>query len=339
MNQSGKRPYPWGLWVTLACLTVLVLVILRTFGAAGKFHTHLGESAAILAVGSVFLIGRWLHNSWWGLVNAVVLIAHPLFFHWATDEPQPLLAEALELVVLAATVGGWLLIGNSACNVYWVLIFFLSTFYTALLWGIKPTNGLVASLLIFMGFLSAALWGFSHRKKTGAYWGNWVAALLMALASPVVALYVAYWGGNYKWFGTIYQPSVNCPHNPLDFLLAAVDPDFASQEIHGLAPADLERWAWPVVWVILPLMVWGLWRSLRRGWKQWQQHQAPLSWLLTLFALLDIAGVALHPASARATFFLPLASLAVLLSVFCLADLLRGMGERLVLEPPGEKSG
>jgi hypothetical protein len=61
-----------------------------------------------------------------------------------------------------------------------------------------------------------------------------------------------------------------------------------------------------------------------------------VSWAVLVYAAADVLGMALDPDGVRAVSFLPLASLAPLLVVFCVGDLFRGLGERIVLRPPEE---
>jgi len=81
----------------------------------------------------------------------------------------------------------------------------------------------------------------------------------------------------------------------------------------------------------------GWWRSLRRGWKCWRRNLPPLAWVLTMFVLVDLAGILLHPPRAAGIALLSFAPVAVLLNVFGVADLAQGLGERLVLSPPHER--
>jgi hypothetical protein len=84
-------------------------------------------------------------------------------------------------------------------------------------------------------------------------------------------------------------------------------------------------------------MLWGFWRSFRRGWRLWRRGQPPVAWVLTLYGAVAFAGAALHSGEAGQITLLTLASLAVLLGVFGIADLVRGFMERLVLAPPQDR--
>jgi hypothetical protein len=99
---------------------------------------------------------------------------------------------------------------------------------------------------------------------------------------------------------------------------------------------EMERWGWSAI-LTVAMMVVGWWRSLRRGWKCWRRNLPPLAWVLTMFVLVDLAGILLHPPRAAGIALLSFAPVAVLLNVFGVADLAQGLGERLVLSPPHER--
>jgi hypothetical protein len=120
-------------------------------------------------------------------------------------------------------------------------------------------------------------------------------------------------------------------------LETAVSQDLAEYRFHGFARDDVRRWAWPQEWVVLVLMAWGLWRTFRRGWRDWARCRPPLTWALLLYVIIDLVGASLHPGADQDTALLALASLAVVLAVFGIADVLRGFMERLVLAPPQER--
>ena len=75
-----------------------------------------------------------------------------------------------------------------------------------------------------------------------------------------------------------------------------------------------------------------------RGRAQWIRHQPPLAWLLSLFTLAVVVSYLLFPFCIKNYLvLLPLATLAVVLSVFGVADLIVGVGERIRLQPPDEE--
>ncbi len=323
MGQTAKPLFPWDLAVLLPALAVVVLYSLPGLSPANRLPALQETWSTLLAVASGFLVGRWLHNNLWGLVIALLLLnLWPLYFQGAQGEVRPwLLAEAVKLMILAICLAGW----DSVFQVRFQSSLFLTGLLlllgTLVLWLLLPSAGLVASLLITGLFFLASCLAIGRRPTLGSSWANIFLSLALALAIPSLALVAA---------GELAM--VPLAQSVEELLQEAIQPDFANQDY--FAAADLEHWAWPLFWIILPLMVWGWWRSWRRGWKQWRLGHLPLPWVLSLYALADLAGVLLHPAGAQAMFFLPLVSLAVLLCIFCVADLIRGLGERLVLAPP-----
>ena len=84
-------------------------------------------------------------------------------------------------------------------------------------------------------------------------------------------------------------------------------------------------------------MAWGLWCSVRRGWREFKRRQAPVPWLLTLYAVVGgLSAVTAWRGNATLV-VLELAVLSVLLSVFGVADFFRGISERLILSLPAER--
>jgi hypothetical protein len=122
-------------------------------------------------------------------------------------------------------------------------------------------------------------------------------------------------------------------------VLAAVDGPIGKFRWNGFASDAVSRWAWPEAWVVLPLMIWGFWRSLQRGWKLWRRRETPSAWLLPLYTVVAMTEACLHaPGRVAAGSLLTLASLAVLLGIYGIADLVRGFMEMLVLAPPHERA-
>ena len=112
----------------------------------------------------------------------------------------------------------------------------------------------------------------------------------------------------------------------------------SSGQPQPLAWGQLERWLWPAVWVAGLLMFWGLCRSLTRGCQELKRRRPPTAWLLTLYAAAELLGATvLGTGRVQPTAMLPLASLAVVLAVFGVADFFRGISERLILLPPAER--
>jgi hypothetical protein len=189
-----------------------------------------------------------------------------------------------------------------------------------------------------VGFLGAAILATRlHRRRAAVLpsWFNIAAAALVGVGAPLAGLWLA--PAAVRHLGWRQDPALEADADAQDYWHAAVDADWRDYRVQGFTAGDLRRWCWPSAWVVLPLAGWGLWRSFRRGWKNWARKKAPAAWALTLYALLAAAVWALRPAGAGGPALLPLAGLAVLLGVFGVSDVLRGFMERLVLAPPQER--
>jgi hypothetical protein len=253
--------------------------------------------------------------------------------------PHALRAEALELLALAAvTFGCGLTFLPAFAWRSWLAVAVVLTAAAALAWPAWPQAGLVTTLLSALALGGAAL--LARRQTPRGAPANAAAALAVGVLTPVAALFLA----------PVFAPLTSAA--PLNWSMAvdadamsagellaqAVLPGAAGLELHGLAPEGLnQRWGWLAVWVALPLALWGLWCAFRRGVKEVRRRRPPLAWVLLLYAVVDLVCVALHARTAVQTAFLPLASAAVLLAVFGVADVARSIADGLVLLPPGER--
>src|SRR5205807_86566 len=100
---------------------------------------------------------------------------------------------------------------------------------------------------------------------------------------------------------------------------------------------QLNQSSWPTVWLTVPLITWGLWCTLRRGWRELKKRRAPTPWMLTLYTAVVAIGLFAPLGENTAVASLSLGCLAVLLAVFGVADFFRGISERLILLPPAER--
>jgi hypothetical protein len=100
---------------------------------------------------------------------------------------------------------------------------------------------------------------------------------------------------------------------------------------------QLEKWCWPTPWATLPLSVWGIWCTLRRGKWDLNRRRAPLAWVLTLYTILDVVAAGLSQ-DGLALQVLSLATLTVLLAVFGVGDVFRNIWDQLRLAPPHERA-
>jgi hypothetical protein len=90
-------------------------------------------------------------------------------------------------------------------------------------------------------------------------------------------------------------------------------------------------WAWTMPWVVLVLLLIGLWRTIVRGVKERKHGRPPLAWLLAVAGLGAFAALGARPLASGS---LALAATGALLSVFGVADLIQGLVERIELRPP-----
>jgi hypothetical protein len=329
--------FPWGTVLTLAALGAVLVSVARAAGTPGQAVSWESAGALAAAGGAAFLVLRWLQNYVWGVVAGLALPFHPLFQSLVGRSDAGLIPEALLLIVLAATVAGWRLafLPRFAWR-SWVVAGAVLLAAGALAWPLQPRIGLVAALLGGGGLLAGSCLaaGAYRRWKQRPSALNVTAALLVALAVPAAGLFLA--PTTVQVLGWQPHPALPADARVSEFWTAATDADFENYSVTGFGKNDLGRWAWPQTWVVLPLMGWGFFRSVRRGFRHWRRR-LPLAWVLTLYALAVLAGVAFYPGMDLSAAVLSLTSLAVLLTVFGVADLVRGFMERLVLAPPQER--
>lgn len=90
-------------------------------------------------------------------------------------------------------------------------------------------------------------------------------------------------------------------------------------------------WCWTNVWLAGTLVLIGLWRTIARGRHEWLQGQPPLAWLI---AVASVGAFVALNGRLLATGSLALAGIGAILTVFCIADLIQAMVERIELKPP-----
>jgi hypothetical protein len=314
--------FPWGLMVTAALLAVLAAISMGARLASTVASPEIWLAPAI-CVSAVFLTLQQLQNYFWGIVAALSLMFHPAYWQWAPVYPSILLAEVAELLILAAVV--------VACGlVYqphwawrsWLVLAPLTGIACGVAWQAVPTSGLAISLLplVVLPLVAAHALGRRRRPdKPAPCAGNVVAGLGLGLFGPAVGL---------LW-GYLAEPgglSLSQIANSLEL----------RQPITTL---ELEKCFWPTPWAVVPLAVWGLWRTFRRGRSELARRKAPAAWALTLFALLNLLAAGLMPGDNCEMSVLSLATVAVLLGVFGVADVFRNIWDQLRLAPPGERVG
>jgi hypothetical protein len=90
-------------------------------------------------------------------------------------------------------------------------------------------------------------------------------------------------------------------------------------------------WCWTTAWFAATLVLIGLWRTIARGRREWQQGLPPMACLI---AVASIGAVAALNGRLLATGSLALAGVMAVLSVFGIADLIQALVERIELKPP-----
>jgi hypothetical protein len=296
-----RRSLPWGPALTVVALAAGAFLLAPAGGETG--------GAAALAVGAAFVAGRWLLGYFWGLVLALLLGGELLFARTAGDVARPALAEGLVLSALALSLAACIL--TFAPRVYgkgWLAVAVLLPAVAGAAWEVSARAGVVVSLAGGLSLFGAAVLALVRRRSSA-----WNA--LLAVAVGVAA------SGGGLLVGVLRDVALPDLSGGLSFA-------------SGLFTADaLARWAWPSPWLTLPLAVWGWWLTIRRGRRLWAANRTAVTWVLTLYAPVDfLSHLVLSPAEAAD--YVGLAALCLVLAVFCVGDLVRGIGERIVLAPP-----
>jgi hypothetical protein len=296
---------------------------------------HARFDVAVAAV-STYLVLRWLQSPLWGLLAGLLLAFHPLVLEYAQQHQLALRASALELAALASIAFSCRLAFRPrfAWN-SWLGVFFVLTTANALAWATLPQAGLTAALVEGVGLLAAVVAALGRRRRQVPPLParrNLTSAAALGLLVPVFGLLLAPCAAwLLRWLGA---KGISTSADGLDLLWIAIQPDSPWPGWQFASGDNLRRWCWPTPWVVLPLMAWGWWRTVRRGWKQLRSSKPPLAWLLTLFSVVTLIQVVLLPPHAFEPVLLTLASLGALLGMFCIADVMRGLTDRLVLAPP-----
>jgi hypothetical protein len=323
--------------LTIAGLALLVFVLLRARPGLFTPAPWPVLAAVTTAVVMTFLVLRRLTDSFWGVIAGVLLAIHPYSAKWDPPFDQALWAQAVELAVLAGAVAAGRLAFLPRGSLWWVALLVWLSAGVALAWLLDPTAGLVAAALTGLALPVFAGLASRQRRRPGVtevpsrwnVFGAIVVGVLAVCAGTLLAPQaVPYVGGAIRTRLAVGQ-------TPWDILQLAVNA--TGWRLPGLTADELRQWCWPIWWAVLPLMAWGLWCSVSRGLKQSARRQPPLTWVLTLYGGLVLAGLTLQRADSHEAALLPWAVLSVLLSVFCVGDTLRTMWERLRLMPPHER--
>jgi hypothetical protein len=284
-------------------------------------------AAACVAVQATFLMMRQLHSGLWGLLAAGLLTFHPFFQTAAANDGPAFWAQTSAWATLAAAI----LAAHLTYSTYfywfaWLLLVGSLALGPGLSWFWNVPTGLLAALLVVVGLLPTAFLGLCFRRQQPAArpaWPNLLAAAAVSLLAPACGLLLV----------ALYQRPVGATGSSS---LASEVAALKDWLIPHPTLDRLESWCWPNAWVLGLVALWAIWRSLRRGLKQWRSRQPPLAWQLTLTVLW--IGSWLFLLSSHETSGPPLlfTALATLLSVFLAADVWRGLMDRLVLRPPEE---
>jgi hypothetical protein len=315
---------PWGPVLTLALLAGGVTVRELSALPAEDGSRWNVVASAVLIVMSTFLVMNWLQNYFWGVVTALAMWLHPVYWHWAEPFGPALWANALELLLLSVTIAGWRLAYRP--DFAWFGWLPLTAVGAAAMIAMPEdvhgvawsTNVLVLLAFPALGTILSArqYWrGGNDRPSLANIFCTFTAGLLILVCS--LAQTEGMWSQQQQFLASMTQFGLNLSH---------------------LFIAEWwNQWCWPNVWLAAPLMVWGLCRSVWRGWRQWKRRLPSTSWLLTLYTVLVWASLAMDPGDNTPNAVLPRASLAVLLMIFGIADVFRGISERIILLPPSER--
>jgi hypothetical protein len=311
---------PWGLVVTLALLAGAVAFWMRWLQPTPEAAPWEVVGLAALTTLAAFLAMRWLQNYFWGVVTAVLLMLHPL--HGQRTEPYraAFQVEALELVVLAVVIAGWrLAFRRDFVWRSWLCLAVLGGLATmAAAWNVPSDQASRGTALLVAWPVPLALLALMPSQRRAGdrpHRGNLACLLLVGLLFFFLVGYLS-------------PPSIN------DYMLSwqkVGEASWSGLQLRAWERDQLDKWTWPTLWVMVPLVLWGLWRTVRRGWRELRKRRAPAPWVLTLDAAFGL----LVPGEATAV--LPLAALAVLLAVFGVADVFHGISEQLILLPPEER--
>ncbi len=285
-------------------------------------------AAVGLIVFALILAGHRLKNLFLGLLVATAVALHPDVRHLAGLIAPDLPALALLLVSFVLTLSSTLeLYETRFCVGRWLILLASLSLTIGLAWSADRATGVLAATGTAVSLL-LAVFAFLRRRSPQGNGTNAFAALLVAMAAPVAAVGVT----------RLLDPTVE--------RIADLHPTWIRPTWHGVKgfwDLGLEGAFWIAWWVAGLILVYSWWRTLRRGWKRSRAGTAPVSWGLTIFAILasGVTTLTVPPnadADALARAFTPLIPWCVLLGGFLIFDVLHGLGESLVLAPPDEQA-
>jgi hypothetical protein len=181
-------------------------------------------------------------------------------------------------------------------------------------WAIGLLLVIVVPLAVLLGSLKFWLKDKSESKPHPAN-------ILCCLATGLIILSI-FWYRSSVNFGVMQDSAASYLSKP---------------HLFGFDPQQLQSWCWPTSGVTVPIMAWGLLRTVWRGWREWKKSLPPTAWLLCIYTAIIFLAVSINSANGEATALEFLASWGAILLVFGLAEVFRVISERLVLLPPAER--
>ena len=298
----------------------------------------------------VLACGRMVMRLLWAAIATLVVVAHPLLRTERAGEAAlqgELIKFATLLCLLAIAKTTWnprrrplTLFGLAAATVTLGGLALLTT----------VDAGAVVLLFCLVGMCRDGVgWriyaGAAIDRIKGRPCLNVVVVGLFALMIPAGMLGAAYGLSMAKEqlpdtvsSAVLYRADVD--HSRFDEFVRHLLPLPAPENhLPGFALDQLPYWAWPYHWVLLAFAGLGLLRTLMRGATQCSKREAPLGWVLLIFALSQIVVAWLAPQSLRDLFFVPWAALTIFLAVFGIGDSLRAFSERMILAAAGGSRG
>jgi hypothetical protein len=270
----------------------------------------------------VVMAGRLVKGLLLGVLAGVVVDLYPMVHNSAGPGTWGGMPHALLLVVFTFTLAGWWQFARPAVNWRRWLVLLLGLVLTnGWAWSEDRLAGLQAALATAtaMTLLLASQVAFWPRRGPLAK-GNVAAAVILAVLAPAGAAGLAWIVCQSKGQG------------PQDLLPTITTPPWEMLPQFWLT--NLREAFGVPGWLVGLALLWGWWRTVRRGWKRLREGATPVSWGLSVFLLVLLAST-LPPLT---TSVLPLLPWLILVLVFLVLDLIQGVGEQMVLKPPDSRA-
>lgn len=311
MTQTQKAWWKAGLTVVMVTLVAAALRLL-----VHPLDVERPPWLLLLGLASIALVGYLVQGVALALMAGVLIGIHPRIFEDPLLGYNVRLADSCSLVACAFVLLAWRQAQERSFVWWkWLLLFAGLSCSVGFAWRLERLAGLEAAIGVFaMLGLIAPLTRVFGAFRTG--WPNLVVMTALGLLVPVAAFGVA------QDF-TTFQP---------DYWQEPDWPTVAHAWQSGLEGTFLVHWC-----ISEPVILWGWWRTLRRGWRQQSRGEAPAVWTVSCFSLLAGLVPFFAPAPSRA---LPTIMVwGIFLVIFLVFDILQAVGERLVLQPPDPQKG